>query len=535
MDQLKLLDCTLRDGGYYNSWDFDRSLIQEYLYAMNAISIDYVEIGFRGFSREGFKGACAYTSDSFIRSLDIPDGLKIGVMVNAGDLLKDTDGIEPSLAKLFAPSADSPVSLVRIACHVHEFEAVLPACHWLKGEGYTVGFNLMQVADRSIPEIKKLASSANRYPVDVLYFADSMGSLDPERTSNIIKVLREEWKGPLGIHTHDNMGFALANSMRAVEEGVTWIDSTVTGMGRGPGNAKTEYIAIELNSQRQVHSNPIPLLKIIQKFFKPMQHEYGWGTNAYYYLAGKYGIHPTYIQEMLNDSRYNAEDILGIIEHLKSEGGKKFSINTLEAARNFYADEPKGTWNPADMIKDREVVIIGTGQGIVKHRLALEDYIRRENPFVIALNTQSQVAPALIDIRAACHPVRLLTDSSVHNNLPQPLVIPLSMLPKKIINAFSGKNMLDFGISIKENTFRFEENYCVLPNSLVIAYALAIAASGKASRILLAGFDGYGIGDPRSNEVDQLLFRFSQVPGTPQMIAVTPTQYKVHTTSIYVL
>lgn len=95
--------------------------------------------------------------------------------------------------------------------------------------------------------------------------------------------------------------------------------------------------------------------------------------------------------------------------------------------------------------------------------------------------------------------------------------------------------MLDFGISIKENTFRFEENYCVLPNSLVIAYALAIAASGKASRILLAGFDGYGIGDPRSNEVDQLLFRFSQVPGTPQMIAVTPTQYKVHTTSIYVL
>lgn len=154
MDQLKLLDCTLRDGGYYNSWDFDRSLIQEYLYAMNAISIDYVEIGFRGFSREGFKGACAYTSDSFIRSLDIPDGLKIGVMVNAGDLLKDTDGIEPSLAKLFAPSADSPVSLVRIACHVHEFEAVLPACHWLKGEGYTVGFNLMQVADRSIPEIK---------------------------------------------------------------------------------------------------------------------------------------------------------------------------------------------------------------------------------------------------------------------------------------------------------------------------------------------------------------------------------------------
>lgn len=535
MDQLKLLDCTLRDGGYYNSWDFDCSLIQEYLYAMDAISVDYVELGFRGISKEGFKGACAYTSDNFIRSLHVPDRLKLGVMVNAGDLLKDPKGIETLLSELFTPAADSPVTLVRIACHVHEFEAALPACLWLKAKGYTVGFNLMQVADRSIPEIKNLASSANRYPIDVLYFADSMGSLDPERTSEIIHVLREDWKGPLGIHTHDNMGFALANSMRAVEEGVTWIDSTVTGMGRGPGNAKTEYLAIELNSHRQVHSNTIPLLKVIHKFFKPMQNEHGWGTNAYYYLAGKYGIHPTYIQEMLNDSRYNAEDIIGVIEHLKSEGGKKFSINTLEAARNFYAGEPKGDWKPADMISDREVVIIGTGKGIEKHRRALEDYIRRKKPFVIALNTQSQIAPELIDIRAACHPVRLLTDSSVHNNLPQPLVTPLSMLPKKIINAFSRKNMLDFGISIKENTFRFEKNYCVLPNSLVIAYALAIAASGKASRIILAGFDGYGTGDPRSNEVDDLLFRFSQVPGTPPIVAVTPTQYKVPTTSIYIL
>lgn len=98
LDQLKLLDCTLRDGGYYNSWDFDRSLIQEYLYAMDAMAVDYVELGFRGFSKEGFKGACAYTSDNFIRSLDIPDSLKLGVMVNAGDMLKYPNGIETFLS-----------------------------------------------------------------------------------------------------------------------------------------------------------------------------------------------------------------------------------------------------------------------------------------------------------------------------------------------------------------------------------------------------------------------------------------------------
>lgn len=533
MDQITLLDCTLRDGGYYNSWDFDRPIIEKYLKAMHEISVDYIELGLRGFNKEGFKGACAYTTDSFIRTLDVPNGLKLGVMVNASDLVKHPDGMEDALSKLFAHASESPVTLVRVACHVHEFEAALPASKWLKSQGYIVGYNLMQIADRSFSEIKTLAAMANKYPLDVLYFADSMGGLNPEQTSEIIQVIRMEWKGPLGIHTHDNMGYALANSMRAVEEGVTWIDGTVTGMGRGPGNVKTEYLAIELEPFRQVPCNIIPLMKIIDNFFKLMQQNCGWGTNTYYYLAGKYGIHPTYIQEMLNDSRYNEEDILAVIEHLKSEGGKKFNINTLEAAREFYSGEPTGTWNPVDAISDKEVVIIGTGPSVLKHQQALEDYIRNKRPYVIALNTQSHISSDLIDIRAACHPVRLLADSSAHAKLPQPLVTPVSMLSKNIIKAFNGKELLDFGIGIEENTFRFEANYCVLPSSLVFAYALAISGSGKASRILLAGFDGYGADDPRTNEVDNILYNYSQIPTSPPVIAITPTQYKVSSSSVY--
>lgn len=535
MGNIKLLDCTLRDGGYYNSWDFDNLIIEEYLNAMKAISVDYVELGLRGFNKSGFKGACAYTTDNFIRSLKIPEGLKLGVMVNASEFVNHSDGIEGALSKLFVSASESPINLVRIACHVHEFEAALPASIWLKNKGYIVGFNLMQIADRSLSEIKKLASIANDYPLDVLYFADSMGSLNPEQTSDIICAIRENWKGELGIHTHDNMGNALGNSMRAVEEGVTWIDGTVTGMGRGPGNSKTEYLAIELDEYRKLPNNNIPLMKVIRKYFEPKKQEFGWGTNTYYYLAGKYGIHPTYIQEMLNDSRYNEEEILAVLEHLKTDGGKKFSTNTLESARNFYSEEATGSWNPSEFISGKEVIIIGTGPGLHRHRLALENYIRREKPFVIALNTQTGINSELINIRAACHPVRLLADCTVHQTLPQPLVIPLSMLKQKVVNELSGKKLLDFGISIQENTFRFERNYCVLPNSLVLGYALSIATSGKATRILLAGFDGYGSDDPRSTEVDNLLYKFSQISVTPQVLAVTPTQYKVESTSIYAL
>ena len=158
---IKLLDCTLRDGGYYNNWDFSPELIKDYLEAMVSIQADYVEIGFRFITNNDFKGGCAFSTDSYIDSLDIPHGLKhkIGVMINGSDILSQGSSksdIYKVLEKLFAPKKHSPVSLVRIACHLHEFEYCLPAVIWLKDQGYKVGFNLMQIHKANEETIAKL-------------------------------------------------------------------------------------------------------------------------------------------------------------------------------------------------------------------------------------------------------------------------------------------------------------------------------------------------------------------------------------------
>lgn len=531
---IKLIDCTLRDGGYYNNWDFSVELIEEYLVAMSAAEIDYVELGFRSFDKSnGFMGACAYTSDSFIRSLRIPSGMKIGVMMNAAELFKQ--GVSPveAVQKLFVPKIESPVEIVRFACHIHEFAETLPVCAWLKEVGYTVGINLMQIADRSDEEIESIAKVAANYKLDALYFADSMGSMDPEQTVKIVNLLRKHWTGDLGVHTHDNMGKAVANTVRAVEEGVTWVDSTVTGMGRGPGNAQTEYVVVELEQQRGKQINVTPLLELIRRHFKPMKDHYGWGINTYYYLAGKYGIHPTYIQEMLGDSRYSEVDILAAIEHLKLVGGKKFSTSTLESSRQFYSGTPRGTWSPKEAINERNVLILGTGPSVQEHRIAIEQFIRQHKPFVIALNTQKDLDQQLIDIRAACHPVRLLADCDEHLTLPQPLVTPLSMLPAPIQDKLSTKKVLDFGLNVVPNCFEFNEQYATLPTSLVVAYALAIASSGNAKAVLLAGFDGYGADDPRNAEMDTLIDTYRASSNSKDLVSITPTRYHVKQISVY--
>ncbi|TVP60700.1 MAG: aldolase [Halomonadaceae bacterium] len=527
------LDCTLRDGGYYNAWDFPEPLIHEYLDAMSAAGVDVVELGLRSLKNAGFKGACAFTTDAFLGGLSIPEDLTVGVMVNACELV----GEQPlafTLEQLFpAPARESPVSLVRVACHGHEFSRALPAASWLKERGYRVGFNLMQITNFSEHDLKALAREAAGYPLDTLYFADSMGSMQPRQTGEIIRWLRSGWQGQLGIHTHDNLRLALANTLHALDEGVTWVDATVTGMGRGPGNSRTEELAIEMAQRRGGTVNLVPLMTLVREYFKPLQNQEGWGTNPYYYLAGKYGIHPTYIQHMLADARFDPEDILSVIDHLRDESRKSFSSNRLEMARHFYASEPAGSWDPATELADRDVLIIGAGPGARLHRHAIEGFIRRKAPLVVALNTQQAIDESLICYRAACHPIRLLADVPAHRLLAAPLITPLSMLPGEIRNALESKAVRDYGLQIRPEEFAPGQYHATLPSSLVIAYALAIASRGRARKVYMAGFDGYGPGDPRTEEVKQILRAYSAATTSPELVSVTPTEYPVATQSIY--
>lgn len=530
-----LVDCTLRDGGYYNNWDFEPGLIDSYFEAMAALKVDFIEIGLRSLKNSGFKGGFAFSTDSFLNNLTIPDELngKLGVMVNASELVAQQPGLVSVLQKLFVPKSQSPVSLVRIAAHVHEFAEALPAAVWLKEQGYLVGFNLMQIADRTDDEIISLAKLASQYPIDALYFADSMGSLNSSQVKHIVGLIRQAWSGAMGIHTHDNMNQALTNTMAAVEAGVTWVDSTVTGMGRGPGNVQTEYLALALAPFRQQQGNITKLLELVRKHFRPMQAHYGWGTNPYYYLAGQYGIHPTYIQHMLSDNRFTEEDILAVIEHLKVEGGKSFSLNTLDAARHFYSGEPRGSWQPQTRFKDQEVLLLGTGPGVAKHRQAIEDYIKQHNPIVLALNTQSAIAQELIDLRVACHPIRLLADCDAHVLLPQPLITPASMLPQDVLNSLKGKTLLDFGLKVEDKSFEIFDTHCIVSTSLVMMYALAVISAGHAKRILLAGFDGYPAGDPRNDETIQLFEQYQYSHNAIPLLSITQTQYRLPSASVY--
>lgn len=532
------LDCTLRDGGYYTNWDFDHSLVQSYLSSLSNLSIKVCELGYRSLPRLHFSGPLAYTTDSYLQTLNIPPSLDVAVMINAADFNCSPSHIPQLVSQIFSPASESKVTIVRIATHI-DYPPTLPALiHCVSSLGYRICLNLMQVSEIETPSLIKFLlefSNLSNHPIEVLYLADSLGALTPSTLSSLSETVSQYWNRDLGIHLHDNQSNATFLTSLALTKGFTWYDSTVLGMGRGPGNAKTELLVLDSLCSETCGSDILSLTLLTNNYFQPLRETYRWGTNPFYYLSSLYRIHPTFIQEMLSDQRYSESDILFAIDYLKSTDSSRYNTSTLLASKNFYVTTSSGSWDPSSELDVSEVLIVGSGQSSKTHSTAIESYIREHHPIVIALNTTKHIDNSLVTYRAACHPLRITLDHGFYHSLPNPLIAPLSSLDPSIQQSLRHLDIRDYAMSVQPDTFEFNQQYCIVPSPLVISYVLSLCASIRAPRVLLSGIDGYQLGDPRNAELETTFLLFQSHPDSVPLLSITPTIYKVPTTSIYAL
>lgn len=316
-------DATLRDGGYYPNWEFSLMLANKYLHVMEEAKVDAVEVGFRSPLNKKV-GPFAKATDTFIEdNLYIPDVEYFGVMVNAADM-------NPKQIKiLFTYEDKAPINLVRMAIHFKDVDTGEQICKDLKNLGYFVTCNLMQAADKSYDEIAKAAEKVWHWKVvDVLYLADSLGGMNQDDIDYSYKAIDEGWGGPTGYHGHNNKGQALDNSIEAIDIGVDWVDGTMLGMGRGPGNTETEYLLTELNKRGYGEFELEPVYKLALTGFLPLKNKYKWGPSLLYYLSAEQNIHPTFIQTMLTQGHSEAM-VLNVLSYLKARDARFFNKDML--------------------------------------------------------------------------------------------------------------------------------------------------------------------------------------------------------------
>ncbi|MBB1347098.1 aldolase catalytic domain-containing protein [Pseudoalteromonas sp. SG45-2] len=533
---MKILDCTLRDGGYYNNWDFESEVVEAYLNAVSGANIDYVELGLRNFPKEGFLGAYAYTTESHINSLDLPQGPVYGVMVDAKTILESGLSIENAVSKLFVPASESKIGLVRIAAHFHEVEESGLIVKQLKKLGYLVGYNLMQAGGKADDVIAEKARQAKEWGVlDSLYFADSLGNMDGDEVTRIVNALRTQWDGPLGIHTHNNMGKGLDNTLTAKALGVTWLDTTITGMGRGAGNTPTESLLAVLDKETSVYKSK-PVYELVIRHFEPMQKKYGWGSNLLYFLGAQNNVHPTYIQNLLSNTHYGTDEIVGAIDYLsKLESTTSYNGAVLNTALSFNASnaEISGTESVSGIFNNKNVLIIANGPSTKKYLNAIKLYIKNYKPVVISINISEVIPADLIDYYVISHNSKFLADAHRYKVLNKPVILPIHRFTENELTLINNLELLDYGLEVKNGELSANKIHAIVPSDITAAYVLAILMESKPRSIKSIGFDGYDKNDSRQQEMIKILDLYTKHESSLDITSLTPTTYPLTKGSVY--
>ncbi len=518
-----LLDCTLRDGGYYNNWNFSKKIIQKYINGIYTTGIRHIELGFRFYEKNQTKGLTAYTNKELINSLSIPKDIKIGVMINAGDLIQNNKLEIKILKKLINKNNFKKIDFIRLACHQNEVFLLSNCIKYLKSLKLKIFINVMQCTEINNKKLKNICEFLKKNKINIIYIADSLGCLKPKQLKKISAFFKKNWDGQIGLHAHNNLKLALRNSMIAIKNDFKWIDSTVTGMGRGPGNLKTEDIIKNTNNYFLTRK-----FKKTKLHFNNLKNIYKWGSNKYYKFAAQKKIHPTYIQKILADSRYSTKEYKKILLSLAKVNTKKFNAYRLFNSVYFNTKKIKGQWLPKNILKNKDILILGPGKNLKTNIKQIEKKISEKNYFVISLNTFQSINEKYIKLRAICHPFRISSEINKIKKFKSKFVIPFSSFSTNFKRSvdLKNKNFYDFGMSVKtENPLIVKNTYCILPSPLAIGYALSLVIAGQARSIKVAGFDGYEKSDPDFDITEQLIKLFVEKYFKKKIVSLTKTKF----------
>ncbi len=285
---IKILDCTVRDGGLINDHMFEDGFVKAVYDTCVAAGVDYMEIGYKASKRifaPDRHGAWKYCDEDAIRRIvgENPSGVKLAVMADA----------ERCDYKADIPSKkDSVVDLVRVAAYINQIPLALDMIADAHQKGYETVMQLMSISVVGERELGEALEALVRTPVTAIYIVDSFGSLYSEQVRDLTLTVVEAVKGSgkeVGIHAHNNQQLAYANTIEALIMGASRLDATINGMGRGAGNCPLELLLGFLHNPK---FRVRPVLQCIQDVFLPMREKMDWGYSIPYMITGQLNQHP---------------------------------------------------------------------------------------------------------------------------------------------------------------------------------------------------------------------------------------------------
>ena len=287
--ELKVLDCTIRDGGLINNYHFTKDFVKATYKAACHAGVDIVELGKKlqesdEYTREKY-GPWNFCDDDdlqeVIDSCECENSPLVAVMFDVGRV--DIKGLKPR--------DQSPMDMIRTACYVHQIDAGLDLVKRCKDLGYETTINVMAASAAIETELVEGLEEINKLEeLDYLYLVDSYGAFYSEQVTYYLDLYKKHAPDKeLGFHAHNNQQLAFSNTQQAIIDGVNLLDATINGIGRGAGNCNLELL---LNFLKNPKFDVRPIYKVIQEHFVPLRDEIEWGFNDIYGISGHLNQHP---------------------------------------------------------------------------------------------------------------------------------------------------------------------------------------------------------------------------------------------------
>lgn len=387
MNKVYVLDCTLRDGGYTNKWQFGKENIKDIIASLSYASIDIIECGFLTNKYQWNENASLFDSIERISEY-LPSkedrSLKV-CMINYGDY---------DVSKI-PVHRQGYVDGIRVAFHKKDMEGALEVCRTIKAKGYKLFIQPMVSVSYSDSEFIDLIKKSNILKPFAFYIVDSFGVMKRKDLLRLFYLVDHNLSEDIfiGYHSHNNIQMAYSNSQTLVDLKIRRtliIDSSVFGMGRGAGNLNTELFIEYLNEISGANYKIKHVLRIIDRVLNPIYANSSWGYSLPHYVSAMNNCHPNYASYLDNKNTLTVEDINEILFNLHSSKKNNFDKDYIEKQYIKYQNKDISDESTkkilADYVKDKTIIIIAPGSSINEEQKKIQDEISKDNSICITVN-----------------------------------------------------------------------------------------------------------------------------------------------------
>lgn len=490
MGELKLLDCTLRDGGYVNDWNFGHNNLVSIFERLVDANVDIIEIGFLD-DRRTFD-----INRSIMPDTDCVEKIYGGLERKQAMVVGMIDYGTCKLENI-KPCKDSFLDGIRVIFKKHLREEAMAYCAELKKLGYKVFAQLVSVTSYEDDEMMDLIRLANEVKPYAVSMVDTYGLMHQNNLKHYFELLNEYLLPEIGIgyHAHNNFQMGYANCIEMLSQKVErmmLVDGSIYGMGKSAGNAPIELIAMHMNQRYGKNYHISQMLEAIDvnimNFYTPAT----WGYNMFFYLAASNDCHPNYVSYLMDKRTLSVKSINEILGKLEGEKQLLYDKEYIERLYKEYqtieVDDTEDIKALSGIFQGLSVLLIGPGMNIYRQADKVKKCVEEKNPLIVSVNfIAKEFGTDYVFLSNSKRYVQLATALSKRD-------LDFKVIATSNVTKTSG----NFDYTLKYSSL-LDEQAEIIDNSFIML--LKVMKCLGVEKLYLAGFDGY-IGDTKQNYIN---------------------------------